>query len=126
MNNRTCLRVIAADDDPTVAILLSAVLRAPDFALSFACDGETAWQAIAEGGLFDIALLDVEMPAPDGLALAAMLRQRFADRICIVLMTGREDPAFLATLRELDAKYLPKPVDWKHLPQALRDWAGSV
>lgn len=125
MTTPKCLRVLAADDDPTVAILLPAVLGGPEFELSFARDGQAALLAIAAGGVFDLALLDVEMPEPDGLALAAMLRQRFADRICIVLMTGREDAAFLETLRELDAKYLPKPVDWKHLPAVLRDWAAA-
>lgn len=119
------LRVLAADDDPTMAILLRAVLQAPGFELVIAGNGADALRAASGGEAFDIALLDVEMPEVDGLQVAATLRHQFGDRLRIVLLTGREDDAFVAAQRRLRAQHLPKPVDWTQLPQLLRRWADE-
>ena len=123
--SQRCLRVLAADDDPTMAILLRAVLQAPAFELVVAGNGADALRAAGAQDAFDIALLDVEMPEVDGLQVAAELRRQFGDRLCIVLLTGREDAAFVAAQQRLRAQYLPKPVDWTQLPQRLRDWSAE-
>lgn len=123
MNQRK-LRVLAADDDPTMAILLRAVLQAPEFELVVVANGADALRAASGGEAFDIALLDVEMPEVDGLLVAATLRRQFGDRLSIVLLTGREDAAFVAAQQRLQAQHLPKPVDWTQLPQRLRRWVA--
>ncbi len=117
------LRVLAADDDPTMAVLLQAVLQAPAFELVVVGNGGDALRAASGQDAFDIVLLDVEMPEVDGLQVAAQLRQQFGDCLCIVLLTGREDAAFVAAQQRLRAQYLPKPVDWTQLPQRLRQWS---
>lgn len=119
---KTTLRVLAADDDPTMAILLRAVLAAPEFDLCLVADGDAALAACAEPGRFDIVLLDVEMPGRDGLQVAAELRRRDGTDLPIVLLTGREDAAFAAALAALPARHLAKPVNWTTLPDQLREW----
>lgn len=119
MNQRS-LRVLAADDDPTMALLLKTVLSPPQFQLVLVGDGQAAVAACATPGAFDIVLLDVEMPLLDGLQVASWLRQREGAGLPIVLLTGREDKAFLDALAALPAQHLSKPVDWTGLPAFLR------
>lgn len=107
-------RVLVADDDPTVALLARAALPAEDFLPTIVDNGDDAWLAFA-GEKFDIALLDVEMPGRDGLAVAAAIRRRSGD-FPVVLMTGRQDAAFMAQAAALSAEHLAKPVDWAALP----------
>lgn len=114
------LRVLAADDDPTMALLLKTVLSAPQFQLVMVDDGQAALDACAMPGAFDIVLLDVEMPLLDGLQVATQLRQREGGGLPIVLLTGREDRLFLDARAALAAHHLPKPVDWTGLPAFLR------
>lgn len=118
------LHVLAADDDPTVGILLQAVLLPPAFRLHVVTDGLAAQAAGRQIEAIDVALLDVEMPGMDGLQVAADLRAERGKDLCIVLMTGREDEAFLAELARLDAHHLAKPVDWRALPARLREWCA--
>lgn len=119
------LRVLAADDDPTMVILLQAVLQAPGFELVVVSNGSDALRVASAGTAFDLALLDVEMPEVDGLQVAEQLRQHFGERLCIVLLTGREDAVFVAAQQRLRAQHLPKPVDWTQLPQRLRQWVDE-
>lgn len=114
------LRVLAADDDPTMALLLKTVLSAPQFQLVMVGDGQAALDAFAKPGGFDIVLLDVEMPLLDGLQVAKQLRQLEGGGLPIVLLTGREDKSFLDMRAALAAHHFSKPVDWTGLPVFLR------
>lgn len=122
MTEPSC-RVLVADDDPTVAVLLPLTLRAPAFALSFVKNGRLAVDACRQQE-FDIVVLDVEMPELDGLAAAAQIRACCGDALPIVLMTGREDSEFTAACRTLGARHLAKPVDWSRFAGWLRTCAG--
>lgn len=111
-------RVLVADDDPTVALLVRAALPAGEFVTVVADNGDAAWQAWQDEA-FDIALLDVEMPGRDGLAVAAAIRQVAGD-FPVILVSGRQDADFMAQLVGLAAGHLAKPVDWAALPGVLR------
>lgn len=115
------IRVLAADDDPTVALMMGIALPATDFAVSVVADGSTAARVMSEA-CFDIVLLDVEMPGIDGLQLAAVARQQRGAEFPIVLLTGREDAAFLDRCSELGARHVGKPVDWRALAGLVRSW----
>ncbi len=117
------IRVLAADDDPTVALMMRIALPATDFSVSVVADGNAAAEAMSAHA-FDIVLLDVEMPGLDGLQLAAAARQRIGPDFPIVLLTGREDAAFLARCNELGARHVGKPVDWKALAGLVRSWVS--
>lgn len=112
-------RVLVADDDPTVALLVRAALPAGEFVTVVADNGDAAWRAWQDE-TFDIALLDVEMPGRDGLAVAAAIRQASGDELPILLVSGRQDADFMAQLAGLAAGHLAKPVDWAALPGVLR------
>lgn len=112
-------RVLVADDDPTVALLTRAALPAGEFLPTVVDNGDDAWLAL-QGQPFDLALLDVEMPGLDGLAVAAAIRRMPGGDFPVVLVTGRHDPALIEQARELSADCIAKPVDWAALPGLLR------
>ena len=111
---QNALKILAADDDPTMGLLLQAVFSAPH-RLCWVQDGQAALAAWEASPDFDLLLLDVEMPGLDGLSLATELRRRHGTGSPIVLLTGREDAGFLARCHALSAIHFAKPVNWSEL-----------
>lgn len=112
-------RVLVADDDPTVALLMQAALAGSEFSVTLVDNG-TAALAEFNRARFDIVLLDVEMPEMDGFEVCAALRQLPAADVPVVLVTGRSDALFFARARALGAAHIAKPVDWSQLGWQLR------
>lgn len=67
------LNLLLVEDDATVAEVIVALLRARGHRVSHAPNGLAALGEIA-GQRFDLALLDLDLPGLDGLALARQLR----------------------------------------------------
>ena len=116
----TPCRVLVADDDPTVGVLMPLALPAPGYEVCVVADGLAAWQCFQRQP-FDVALFDVEMPGMDGLALCEAIRRQFGAAVQLVLVSGHRDPAVLARARILGVAWLDKPLDWG----ALRGWLES-
>lgn len=103
------MRVLIADDDPTVRELLSAVFEGSDLEVSLARDGEEALAA-AHRTRPDCVILDVMMPKLDGVSVCRQLRAdpRTA-QTRIVMLTASPlagSPEFMTA--GADA-WLPKP-----------------
>lgn len=118
MSNRP-LRILVADDDPTAALLFPAALAGGEFELTLVDNGLDALAAFRRQA-FDMALLDVEMPGLDGMAVCAAIRQSHGDAFPVLLVTGRHDAEFLARAQSLAAGHLGKPVAWAALAGMLR------
>lgn len=118
MSNRPW-RILVADDDPTAALLFPAALAGGEFELTLVDNGLDALAAL-RCQAFDMALLDVEMPGLDGMAVCAAIRQSHGDAFPVLLVTGRHDAEFLARAQTLAAGHLGKPVAWAALAGMLR------
>ncbi|HRF30096.1 MAG: hypothetical protein RLZZ300_262 [Pseudomonadota bacterium] len=118
MSNRPW-RILVADDDPTAALLFPAALAGGEFELTLVDNGLDALAAFRRQA-FDMALLDVEMPGLDGMAVCAAIRQSHGDAFPVLLVTGRHDAEFLARAQSLAAGHLGKPVAWAALAGMLR------
>jgi signal transduction histidine kinase/CheY-like chemotaxis protein/sugar lactone lactonase YvrE len=68
-------RVLLVEDDPTIAEVVASLLRTQGHRVVHAPHGLAALAETARHG-FDIALLDLDLPGMDGLALARALRAR--------------------------------------------------
>jgi class 3 adenylate cyclase len=88
---RPSARVLAADDDPQVLAVLSAILGSAGHTVLLARSGEECMR-VARSALPDIILLDVNMPVMDGFATAEALSGGGETRnIPIVMVTGLID-----------------------------------
>ena len=111
-------RVLVADDDPTMGLLMRAALGNGLFELTVTDNGKAALDAFSLHP-FDMVLLDVEMPEMDGLEVCAAIRRSARPATPVLLVTGRDDDGFMAQARSLDAGRLAKPVNWNTLSATL-------
>jgi CheY-like chemotaxis protein len=86
---RRSLSLLLVEDDPTVADVLTGLLRLQGHHVVHATQGLTALAEVAMYP-FDAALLDLDLPGMDGLALARQLRIQGFDKPLIAI-TARAD-----------------------------------
>ena len=112
------LHLLLVEDDPIVAEVVQGLLREQGHAVVHAAHGLAALSEVATRR-FDAALLDLDLPGLDGLALARMLRaQGFVAPLLAV--TARSDPDAEAQAQAAGFDdFLRKPVSGAMLAQAL-------
>ncbi len=83
------LRVLVVDDDPALRRILVRIVGARGALVTTAENGEEAL-ARAREEEFDVALVDLRMPGPDGLTTLARLKEVRPD-LEVILMTAHAD-----------------------------------
>src|SRR5690606_18868747 len=83
------LQILLVEDDPTVAEVITGLLHVRGHAVVHAAHGLAALAEVA-ARTFDVGLLDLDLPALDGLALAMQLRGLGYD-FPLVAVTARSD-----------------------------------
>ena len=112
------LRLLLVEDDATVSEVIRQLLQEQGHAVSPAVHGLAALGVIA-GQDFDAALLDLDLPGMDGLALARMLRTQ-GFNAPLLAVTARSDAGAEAQARDAGFNgFLRKPVTGAMLAQAL-------
>jgi len=81
--------ILVVDDEPPMRKLLSSNLKASGYAVREATDGSEALKLIDEHP-FDLLLLDVNMPGPNGLQVLQALRRSADMPVLILSGRGRE------------------------------------
>ena len=103
-------RILLVDDSPEERALFHELLegdRAVDAATTIVGTLQEASRAL-EGGVFDVVLLDLNLPDASGLETVRRVRER-APRVPVVVLTGVEaDATALAALKEGAQDYLVK------------------
>jgi two-component system sensor histidine kinase/response regulator len=119
------LHVLLVDDNATNRHILEEWLRGWQMQPAAVGDGLAAlnalYQGAASGRPYALLLLDARMPDTDGLALAAIIRERTElSATSIILLTSGERPGDLVRIRELriDA-HLLKPVQQDELLEVI-------
>ena len=98
------IRLLVAEDQHLVRGALVALLELePDFeVVGQAANGRSALELATELSP-DVALLDIEMPGPDGITVAGHLRESAPDVRCVIVTTfGR--PGYLRRALEAGAR----------------------
>lgn len=111
--------IVIAEDDRQIREALDRILRFEGYTTVPVADGAAALEAFVEHSP-DAAILDVNMPFADGIAVTRRLRDR-GDRTPILLLTARRETA--DRVEGLDAgadDYLPKPFDLDELLARVR------
>jgi two-component system copper resistance phosphate regulon response regulator CusR len=113
------MRVLLVEDDLRIANFVAKGLREQAYAVDVAAKGEDALYQ-ASVNVYDLAILDVMIPAPDGFEVCRRLRQSGL-RIPILMLTARD--ATDDRVRGLDTgadDYLTKPFEFRELLARLR------
>ena len=114
------MRILIAEDDPVIAIGLTARLKALGHEpLGPASDGRQAVELAREDPP-DLYLFDVDMPRLDGLSAARELSEQGLRRP-IVVITGVDDPDLIdRSIATGVSAYLTKPIDDRALDAGIR------
>lgn len=108
--------VLVVDDNETNRQVLAAQLRSWEIQVQMASDGPEALQLLRktqqQGVFFQAAILDMQMPRMDGVALAKVIRHEPAyDKIPLVLLTSLDHVGSAGQLKEAGfSASLTKPV----------------
>jgi DNA-binding response OmpR family regulator len=79
-------RILTVDDEASIRLTLTAMLRRAGYDVTSAESGEEAVTLLERQG-FDLMLVDLKMPSMDGMQVVAAARQRQPD-LAIIVLTG--------------------------------------
>ena len=113
------MRLLLVEDDPMIGRAVRQGLGHAGFTVDWATDGRAAELALANG-VYDLAVLDLGLPAKDGMAILRELRAR-RDRLPVLIVTARD--AVADRIEGLNAgadDYVLKPFDLDELIARVR------
>jgi signal transduction histidine kinase/CheY-like chemotaxis protein len=118
--NPSSRRVLVIDDNADAARSLGALLESNGHSVRVCFDGASAF-ATANLWVPDVAFVDLNMPPPDGIELAKMMRKEPWGRVVkLVALTGMGQPADLARTREAGFdEHLTKPASTTQVLQSI-------
>jgi DNA-binding response OmpR family regulator len=85
------MRLLLVEDEEDLVVSLARVLRGEGYALDIARDGQEALELI-ELNQYDLVLLDLGLPGPDGLEVLRVLR-RSGHPVPVLVLTARASVA---------------------------------
>jgi PAS domain S-box-containing protein len=111
-------RIMVVDDVEMNRALVEAGLSASGHNVASFSSAPEAIEALIEGAVFDVILMDIQMPEMDGMTATKRIREMTgaASRIPIVALTANALDSQAADCKEagMDAHF-PKPIDMKAL-----------
>ncbi len=113
------MRILLVEDNEKLANAVAKGLREQSFAVDVVFDGESALYE-AEINDYDLIILDVMIPAPDGFAVCRELREKHL-QTPVLMLTARD--ATEDKIRGLDTgadDYLTKPFEFGELLARIR------
>src|SRR3972149_238253 len=115
-------RILVADDEERIRMLLEAHLEASGYAVVLASDGAQALERL-KNGAFDAVITDMNMPGASGLEVILEARRRYGPNLPVIVITayGSVQNAVEA-MRDGATDYLEKPFDMADLRACLEKW----
>lgn len=118
-------KVLIAEDSSVIQNLTKKILQFQNYDITAVKNGKDVLKAL-EGELYDVILLDINMPQMDGMTCAKAIRQlkdSAKSKIPIVAITGNaknysEQEFIDAGINE----YLQKPLDFDKLVETVKKW----
>lgn len=112
-------RILIAEDEERIASFVEKGLRAAGFIVAVAADGATALRE-AQGGQYELMILDVGLPVIDGFQILETLRGE-GNPIAVIVLTARNSAG--DTVRGLEGganDYMAKPFRFDELLARVR------
>ncbi|MBS0220918.1 MAG: response regulator transcription factor [Proteobacteria bacterium] len=113
------MRILLVEDDRMVGAAMAQALKDAAYAVDWVTDGETAIAA-AEDEVYDLAVLDLNLPPPDGLDILRRFR-RHRQQLPAIIVTARDGVDDRIKGLDLGADdYLVKPFEIGELLARMR------
>ncbi|HUI61195.1 MAG TPA: response regulator transcription factor [Steroidobacteraceae bacterium] len=113
------MRILIAEDNASLAEALQVALTRDGYAVDWVSNGAHADQALRDG-VFDLVILDLQLPKLDGYEVLRRLRQRDTS-LPVLILSGREKPEQKVLGLDLGADdYLVKPFSLSELHARVR------
>lgn len=120
MSAQNKINLLLVDDEVKFLTSIASRLELQGFDVTTATNGNEAIDA-AEKGLFDVAVLDYQMPGMDGAQVLKILKERH-DYIEIIMLTGHATVNSAVECTRLGAfQYLEKPYAFEKLVETIKD-----
>ncbi len=118
---------LVVDDDIEMCELIQAILHSADTEALISTDSAQAADLL-RSQRFDAVFLDVNMPHPDGIELARIIRaSRHNQKTPIIMVSGEEDPSVVSRGFQAGAAFfLFKPINKDRLLNLSRTTHGAV
>ncbi len=108
-------KILVVEDDRELNRTVCSFLSRCDYEVTGCLNADEAYDAIFDGGMYDLIISDIMMPGIDGFEFAETIRKQNAT-IPILFMTARDD--FAAKQKGFQAgidDYMVKPIDLEEL-----------
>lgn len=118
MNKQAFINILIAEDNDVSREMMSGILRAQNYKIYGAVDGESAIKVINDRPI-DLALVDINMAPKGGFEFVRYLVAK-GNKLPVVIVTGDDSADMLMEASSLGvAQVLQKPVDPKRLLQTV-------
>lgn len=109
-------RILIVDDNPRNLQVLGRILQEKNYAIEFATNGLAALEWL-DNSVFDLILLDINMPGIDGFEVCANIRSReaFNNMPVIFLSANSDRESILKGFDQGAQDYVTKPFDSREL-----------
>ncbi len=107
-------KILLAEDDSNLGILLRNYLEAKNFEAALFANGKTALKAFSLGK-YDLCILDIMMPEMDGLTLAKAIRNMNPGIPIIFLTAKNQQEDIIEGFRAGSDDYITKPFSMEEL-----------
>ena len=120
MSSQNKIKLLLVDDEIDFLKAITERLALKDFDVIAASNGEEAI-ASAENDLFDVAIVDFQMPGMDGTQVLKTLKERHK-YLEIIMLTGHATVDSAVECTKLGAfKYLEKPYNFENLVEVIKE-----
>jgi len=129
INVDTKNKILVVDDEVTISHMLSELLTAEGYVVDLAVDGLEAVKRLNNTFVYDLIILDVNMPRMDGITLCRNIMKKFpALKERFLFLTGNLTEEAATFFKENDCKYMLKPfqlLDFLNQTNSMLDNAGK-
>ncbi len=110
--------ILIADDEPTIRELLRDILESEGATVRTVSNGMAVLAAVEEEEP-DVAIFDVRMPPPDGLAVLQQLRAKGKDFPVLIITAQDSSTVTIEAMQRGAYDYLAKPFDTEEVVQCV-------